>query len=277
MYISDFSALLELAATLNIAFVAVEYAKAYTIMLAEKVFKFQDFIVCSFNECKLIDRETLNHLNPVIIAGNSTFAEIEKVKRDQEILAVDIEKTKNDLSGQIHVLCETRSFSTLSLWLFLYCTFALFYAGLEQFYATTPVFWALFTFFTLIYVCLGWSFGECEKQKKYFDFTQLPHCIVYFCICWIICFVLANVIANAECQGLTDVIKSQWNNILIISAILPFSNFGVFVIKIRNKARTVRSQITESAAKIQVRCNQLQDNTQTLININKFCSGLEAK
>lgn len=83
MAINDFSAVIQLMATISIAFVAVEYVKSFTGQLCDRVFRFKDFITQSFQECKnsLADKETLDSLEPLIIEGKSTFATIEEVKR----------------------------------------------------------------------------------------------------------------------------------------------------------------------------------------------------
>ncbi len=274
MQLADFSALLQLAATLNIAFVAVEYAKAYTIVLAERVFNFEEFIIRSFDACSLVDKETLNHLEPVTIDGESTFARIEKVKREREVIVDEIEQTKESLKQQIHVLCATKSLSTLSLWFALYSTLALFNAGLENIFDTVPVFWTLLTISTVIYVVWGWWKGECEKQNKYLDFTKLSHGIMYFCATWVVCYFLAE---NITSEWLINGINSNWNSVLMLSAILPFSNFFVFTVKVRNKAKQIRGRIKGSATKMQVRCNQLQEEVQTLLKINKMSAELKVK
>lgn len=277
MNISDFTALIQLGATLNIAFVAVEYAKAYTVTLAEKVFKFQDFIVRSFDNCQLVDRDTLNHLEPSTIDGQSTVSQIEKVKREREKLSEEIESTKQSLNGQIHVLCETKSLSTLSLWLFLYSVLALFQAGVEEKYAATHIFWTFFTLCTLIYVSLGWILGEKEKQIKCLDFVQLRHCIIYFCLLWAICFIVALAVQKNESSNLHIAISSYWNLILIVSAILPFANFIAFIVKIRVKAKIIRINIEERAKKINVKCIQLGNAAHALISVSQVSAELKIK
>lgn len=71
MAINDFSAIIQLAATLCIAFVAVEYVRSFIGVLCERFFKFQDFIAKSFQECRdiLTDRDTLEHIEPIVIEG----------------------------------------------------------------------------------------------------------------------------------------------------------------------------------------------------------------
>ena len=57
MTINDFSALIQLSATMSIAFVAVEYVKSYTDILCEKLFKFHDFVQAAFKECRAAQAE----------------------------------------------------------------------------------------------------------------------------------------------------------------------------------------------------------------------------
>ena len=50
MMLSDFSPMIELAVTLNIAFVAVEYVKSYTNAVCNQLFNFAEYLKQSFDE-----------------------------------------------------------------------------------------------------------------------------------------------------------------------------------------------------------------------------------
>lgn len=96
MRLADFSSFIEVATTLNIALVAIEYVKTYTNVLCSQVFNFQDFINKSFVKCEkiLVDRMTLEHIPSVSVEGRSTNSLIEKAKRDREKLKKKLKTRK---------------------------------------------------------------------------------------------------------------------------------------------------------------------------------------
>ena len=75
MDLSNLTPLIELAAGLNIAFVAVEVAKGYTSILLNKVFNFNDVIKDDFGELEnsvTLNLNSLDHIETTDIdAGNT--------------------------------------------------------------------------------------------------------------------------------------------------------------------------------------------------------------
>lgn len=275
MEINDFSTLIQLAATLNIAFVAVEYAKAYTHTLSEKVFKFQDFIKESFKKCYdlLVDRETLAHMEPVNIDGKSTVNKIEKAKRDYELVTKELDTEKDKLSVEVKVMCESKSLSSMSLWFFFYCTVALFLSGLEKYCTySIKVFWSSLFILTIVFTLIGWICGEREKQIKYADFTLLRHCVVYFAGASLLSLTILIVLLFFHSPLLlSDLV---WNSILIVSVILPYINFVIYFIKTKQKAKAIKRKITTSASDIAKKCTILKTSVDDLLSVGKISEQL---
>lgn len=85
--LSDLSTMFEIAATLNVAFIAVEYSSSYTTAVARNVFRFYDKIERGITNCRNhIDDETINGLNDVLVNGHSISHKIEKAKRESVVL-----------------------------------------------------------------------------------------------------------------------------------------------------------------------------------------------
>lgn len=271
MVINDFSTLIQLAATLNIAFVAVEYAKAYTHTLSEKVFKFQDFIKESFRKCYdlLVDRETLGHMQPVNIGGKSTVKQIEKTKREYEIVTKELDTEKERLSVEVKVMCESKSLSSMSLWFFLYCTTALFLSGLEKYCLySTKIFWSSLLFFTVLFTIIGWTCGERDKQIKFADFTLLRHCVIYFAGSSLLSLLITVILLFMNTSFLlSDLV---WNVILILSVIFPYANFMIYFVKTKRKAKSIKKKITLSASKIEGKCTKLKTSVNDLLSVGKI-------
>ncbi|SEO61763.1 hypothetical protein SAMN02910431_04618 [Bacteroides sp. AR20] len=270
MMLNDFSTLIQLGATLNIAFVAVEYAKAYTHTLSEKVFKFQLFIISSFQDCMelLIDKNTLDHLEPIVIEGKSTNNKIEKAKRDRELLVKEIETEQKRLEENVKLMCESKSLSSLSLFLFLYSTTALFLVGITSLAPQfIPNFWSVLTFLTTLFLVVGWVLGENEKQQSYLDFSLLRHSILYFVFSVIISFILSIILS---CCSLEVSVSPCWTYILVSSALIPFTNFIAFLIKIKRKAKAVKNEITRCSSEIKAKCTTLNQSIDALLSVSRL-------
>lgn len=87
MELTDFLTLIQLAAGLNIAFVAVEVAQGYTRILSDKVFNITQLLDNAFQELKStisVNRTTLDNTHSTDVDGKSTTNKIEEVKREYE-------------------------------------------------------------------------------------------------------------------------------------------------------------------------------------------------
>ena len=128
MQICDFTSWIQLSATLNIAFVAIEYVKSYAKVIYNQVFSISNMLEAHFAPCieTLGDEETLNHLIPHTIGDKSTSSQIEKVKRNREILTTKILTSKDEILAETINKCTTRSTSSLSLFVFFFSLFGLF-------------------------------------------------------------------------------------------------------------------------------------------------------
>lgn len=169
MILSDFSPMIELAVTLNIAFVAVEYVKSYTNAICNQLFNFAQYLKESFEECKslLVDDITLDSIHDSKINGNSISGEIEKAKIAKEKLSKEMGVELQNFALKIEKVCQAKSISSVSLWLFLYGLAYLFCMGIDSLVAERDIkiFSVWMTFFTFIYTLFGWSIGEKGYKK----------------------------------------------------------------------------------------------------------------
>ncbi len=279
MELNDFSALLDVGVTLNIAFVAIEYVKSYTRVLCNQVFKLQDAIEESFNDCmnKLVDEDTLTHIRPLTIGTHNTKTHntnylIEDAKRTREKLKKEITDRKEELLKKIEIVCEAKNVSAVSLWLFFFGLAGLFLCGYDK--ATMMAnhrYWSFLSFFTLAYSITGWLSSPAGHNNLFLDFSSLRHTIIWFSISVAVCFVLT------ASSWLSSIIEQGWNVILISSLIILYSNFIASVVKVWRKAKIARKEVKESSETIQKECDKLQKKVNGLISTNEICNQLEVE
>lgn len=271
MELNDFSSLIEIAVTLSIAFVAIEYVKTYTKVLCNQVFNFQEYIFERFENCKtrLVDEETLNHIEPNTIDGRSTMHLIEGAKRKREIISSEIETEKNKFCEIIEDVCEAGNMSSVSLWMFFYGITALFLIGCKIDANWFHICWTILTFFTILYSGFGWFIGKCRKW--YANFASLRHSIISYVLSLLISIGLASLFYDSNCLFVEEI----WNIVLMISLFCMYSNFIAAVAKVWIKAKKVKKDIDDSSQNLVNKCNTLTREVDTLINLNSLSSQMQ--
>lgn len=276
MTINDFSSLIQLSATMSIAFVAVEYVKSYTDILCEKLFNFHDFVQSAFKECReiLTDRETLDHLSPVDVDGKSTNTVIEEAKRKNESLTKEIDEVEKTKKEEVSTACQARSMSSICLFIFLFNVLLLFLGGIETSYKlfshTSSM---ILCSFAIIYIVLGWIIGESDTPKKICDFSSLRHIIIAF----LIIFLLSTmptfwIIQNSHWEAF---IQSSWNYFLFCGVVCSYLNFIIFIIKIGRKAFVFKKEVNKSKEKLKNKCKEAKKDEDDLIATTRIKAKLK--
>lgn len=273
MSIAGFASLFALAATLNIAFVAVEYAYSYTKILSARIFNFTELITDQFKEIHniLLLKETLNNIEPTEIGGQSTLSQIEKNKREIEKLESEINIEKETLYEEINSICESKSFSALSLWNFFYSVSILFIIGLES---TFTIFAHMFLYsasaFTLLYMIIGWFWGENNTIISPF-YSSLKRSIITFLL-FLAASIVVAIRANTCCP-----LSNADTIITPICAAVPFLNFISYYFIIRHKGKSIKSKIKSCASKYQDSCSEIDKDIENLKTIDKVRNQLKDK
>ncbi|MCE8191370.1 hypothetical protein JFY64_04455 [Porphyromonas gingivalis] len=237
--INNFSALLQLVASISLAFVAVEYSKAYAKTLYERLFKFDDYLKQTYKYCseKLPDENTIKGLEPTTVGEHNTALDIESVKREYEIVCKEIYDFKEEKRRKVEHICQAKSMSAMCFFLFLCNLFLLFLGAIESRHqefasATTSPFCILSSLFLIV----GWARGEKPQQWKCCDFSSLGLVSGFFVVaCFLSCLV-------------GGFIKIDMSNtfrwwILLFNILLSFFNFIIFIIVIWWKINKYKKEV----------------------------------
>lgn len=271
LFLSDFSSAIELATTLNIAFVAVEYVKTYTKVLCDQVFDLKCFIQKTFAICisALPDQGTLSTIPHITINNHNADEMVEKLKRDCELLLEEIKKTKAKHESLVNEVCEAKNVSSISLFLFFVGVSGLLSLGFEnQYPSIVRCFWSVLSFFSLIYCTIGWNTSE-ESKKRFLNFESLRHAIISFIVVFGISFVILF-----WSQNIDIFIQGIWSYLLPFSVLFSFSNFIVASVKIWRKARSTKDEIRRSQKEIVARCRDLRIKVESVISVNDLANDL---
>lgn len=277
MVINDFSSLIEISATLSIAFVAVEYAKSFTNVLCKRFFMYEAFIYNTFKRCYdiLPDNETLEHISPQSIDGRNTNIVIEDIKRRNENMRKTLKNEGEMAKKEIIDSCQAKSISSLSFFIFIFDILLLFMGGIEsEFMNFVPIYVAISCFLSIIYILLGWVFGEKGRQNKYLNFQSLKY-NTFLSIVIVVLSILSTITILFWVGNPLNLIRIIWKPLFIIWVILSFVHFCVYVLKIRNNAKQIKKNVIRKAVEFECKCKEIEQDTSKLLAINEVSAMLE--
>lgn len=274
MAINDFSTLVCMAATMSIAFVATEYVTSYTKNLCERFFKFTNFVNESFNKCRntLMDEESLKQLHPVDINGKSTNGKIEDVKRKSEQTKKKIKDVETQKLSEMTEMCQTRSMSSLCLFIFMFDTSILLLGSIEPNFGEFALkHLSVLGILSIIYIIFGWCLGEQESPHSWLHFSSLKHAAYSFIMIVLVTTGLCNSGWNV-----VGYIADYWWWILFVSTIFSYLNFIVFIVKVRRNAIAFRKDIEDSTTSLMKECQEVEKEAQALRTISRMSEDLKS-
>jgi len=269
--LSGFSSVIELATTLNIAFVAIEYVKTYTKVLCEQVFDLKHFIQQTFEKCNsaLPDQGTLATIPHMTINNHNIDEKVEKLKRDREILQKEIQTTKSKHEEKVNDVCEAKNVSSISLFLFFIGVSGLILLGFEKNYQSiVRCLWSIFFICSLIYCIIGWGVSE-ESKHRVFNFESLRHAIISF---FVVLVISSSIFIWHQIADIF--IQRVWNWFLPVSVLFSFSNFVIASGKIWYKARDTKVEIKKSQEEIIKKCQDLSSKVNQMISVRDLANDL---
>lgn len=268
MEISNFSSLVEVGVTLNIACVAVEYVKSYTSVLCNQVFSLGSLIKEAINDCRfklneVMDETTLENLPDNLTGGRSIVSLKRQLTKDRKELNDDIQTKEQSMQEKIGKVCEVKNISSICLWLFLYGLCGLFLIGIEQEDGNNSahLFWSVLTLVGLLIIVVGWtSDGERRPWWK-FGYCSLRFSLVSFVIAVLLSSMGMLLVSVSWVSGF---IENCWDIILVISMLMLYSNFAVSSAEVWNKAKEGREHIQSEKNELMGRCSKWNEEAKDL-------------
>lgn len=162
--LNDFSSLFELLAGINLAFIAVNYVNNYTNVIANSVFRIEEFFQEHFSE---LIREIESVKNFIDGADKTKYDQNrERLVREGERYIKMLLDKSDEMKQQAIEDCYFRSFSSTCLWSFVFCFLALLISGFQSnskigvYQVYMLDFLLLFALLSLIYFIFCWIFNE---------------------------------------------------------------------------------------------------------------------
>ena len=275
MELSSFSSLFELAAGLNAAFIAVDYASEFSTLMSEKVLKIKPQINDGFkNALKgLIDKETLDSLPDTRCGDSSTGVIIESIKRKRERLLQSTADRQKKLESEVGEVVSLRCHSSLSFVNFLFCFIMLFISTIP---AEGKVFSDGFivscTFIVLLLQLSVWIWGE----KKMFFLASIKNVFFIMLGVALFCGVL-SLLVYQSCLDLPEFVSVIG---MYIAAFLPYLGFLVFSFLLLIRLRTIRKSLQDNLDQVIAEKEEIMneyDKVKTVTNVANTLTQINSK
>lgn len=271
LQLSGFASLFEIAVTLNLVYVVAEKAKQYGSTLTKNFFQSGTNIEKRFEKrISLIDKESVETMPAITINQRSTEGEIQKAKREIHKLEDSKEKRIDKLKKQTDSRCVLTSFSFISLYMFFYSLMSLFVGGLNL----TPFVKAYFSTFTLLSIiilsCVT-IYGEKTIPNKISQVLSLTNC------CWT--FLLVTILSLVSLLyriQLDSYYSVYWPLFILLSVILPYTAFVIFMMIIHNRLLSLSSELKEEIAEFDNECRKVEGHLHQLKEVYELSINMES-
>ena len=165
----------------------------------------------------------------------------------------------------------------MCFFIFLYNTLLLFVGGVEE---SHPYFVHSFSFsyglLGVLYIVIGWWLGEKEKPARFCDFASLRHSIYGFLIILLLSLTSGIIVHLFFFDWFLYTLAPYWWYLFIFTLLLTYTNFVIFVFKIRIKAKSFKKTVLDSKGQLEEKCKKAEERVSDLLGTTRLISKLQA-
>lgn len=267
---SEFYSVIQLLATLAIGFVILGYSKFFIDTLKTKFFHADDTIFKAEMECRssMPDKATRDNLKPTIVGEVNTSGQIEELRIDCENIESKIDDFVKQSTKDLDEMSKLHSLVSMSLFVFMATVALLFVPSLKQQYGDfINLFLLPFSSLCILYLVLGWVFGERTVNWKVLKFESLRHPIICFIVT---CAVSVAFALIAQWQQID--IGSLWKYMFVALVIFGWLNFVMYALFVKRSMRRLKQTVEEKKQPIVDECvaKDLKKKCDDLITVARM-------
>lgn len=260
---SEFFSAIQLLATLAIGFVILGYSE-YFIKTLTNFFHVDETMSDAEKECRsyIPDKDTRDNLKSAKVGNGDTLKSIEELRMDCKEMDDKVDNFLKQSKSELERKSKVRSLVSMSLFVFMATVALLFVPCLPCLWPQSnewiPSFMLPFSLFCILYIVVGWIFGEKESKKKALRFSSLKHPII--------CFALVCIISAAWSWWSPNLIEETWKYFFVSLIIVGWLNFLMYAIFIKHSMNKFKAIVDELKAPIIKECKEK--------NLTKRCDEL---
>lgn len=264
MLLSNFSALIEIATTLNLAFVAVEVYKGYPRLLSDNIFN----ITPTIRAKRLNISRKVNNYNKTVcaladtVSGSSVVIRKEEIKLGCEQLEKDNKNTFATLNKAITEKCDIKTFSAICLFAALGCFVSLLANGFTDLHL--PI--SILSVFILLYSIIG----ALSIKKVDILYGKLSNTVYIFLICLALSFLIWGYMYYKYPEILSEINSTLKEYSTPVIAIIPFIHFIIFFFIVKKRAKEAFALINEQYSSLEDSLKEIETQLNKLTDVFKF-------
>lgn len=264
MLLSDFSALIEIATTLNLAFVAVEVYKGYPRLLSNNIFK----IAPAIRDRRLNILSKVNNYEQTVcalddsVAGSSVVIRKEEIKLGCEALDKANYNIYKTLSKTTTEKCDIKTFSAICLFAALGCFASLFANGFADLHLPISILFVFILLYSII--------GALPIKKVDRLYSKLTNTVYIFLICLAVSFLVWLCIRCKYPEMLSEINSILKDYSLPVISIIPFIHFIIFFFIIKKRAKEIFVLIDEQYGNLEDSLKEIGTKLNKLTDVFKF-------
>lgn len=270
---SEFYSVIQLLATLAVGFVILGYSD-YFIKTLTNFFHAEQTISDAEKECRknIPDKSTRNNLKPANVGrSGNTSKLIEELRIDCDDMDERVDDFVKQSKAKFEEMSKVRSLVSTSLFVLMVSVALIFLPSLQNLWPVmdemTNLFLLPFSVLSILYIILGWFFGEKECVPSCLKFSSLKHPI----ICFLVALALSLAFACIGEKYSLD-IGDSWKFLFVALIIVGWLNFFVYACIIKHSMNRFKALVEEKKDPIVKECEskQLNKRCDELLTVKKY-------
>lgn len=257
---NDFYSVIQLLATLAIGFVILGYSDFFIDILKTKFFHADEAINKAEKRCysAMPDGITRKNLEPVKLGENGdTSDDIEDLRlnceKKEKRVKDFMDKSRQDLDKK----SKLQSLVSMSLFVFMATVTLLFVPSLKSFVGFFNLFLLPFSSLCIVYIVLGWFYGEKDNGKsKLKRFDSLKHTVKWFAIICLISLAIAFLLSLAIVFWKPFDIGELWRHTCVALVVTGWLNYVIYAFFVKHSMEQLKASVEAFADAMVKECEE---------------------
>ncbi len=239
---NDFYSVIQLLATLAIGFVILGYSEFFIDILKTKFFHADEAINKAEKRCyaAMPDGVTRKNLEPVKLGEDGdTSNDIEDLRLNCEKKEKRVKDFMDKSRKELDKRSKLRSLVSMSIFVSMATVTLLFVPSLKSFVEFFNLSLLPFSLLCIVYIVLGWVYGEKEDCKSALkNFASLRHPVICFAI---ICLVSLAFAFFAQWKSID--IGGLWRHTCIALVVVGWLNYVIYAFFVKHSMEQLKASV----------------------------------
>lgn len=254
----------QILATFFVAFIVIEYAKSYTMIIAKHIFNIDGIFQLYADKAKVDKTSILGELADERWKKDKGLIYSQKYQQEIEEYIETVDNASTDIQASKAVKFQFESFRYISIYMFIYCMSCLYVGGFFVNYShTTEINYLMYestisVIIVAIYFCIG------HIQKLFNIFNRVTNFFVVMGL--VILSFIISLLLTYKCPIVTEEIDTFSTIVELFAAFVPSLVFIVGFVFVYYKSYIVKNEIKTKYDALLTQRENLLDKLKNMKN-----------